>query len=258
MSPILFLHGVFGSPALMGPWVRLLEAEGHAVHTPALPGRDPADDRVLAHTGVEDCVAVALEAYDRIGQPSIVIGHSLGGLLALKIAAARDPRAAVLLASVPPGVSWPRLRSSPHLLPLVPKIVAGKPLLPSARTMRAVPLSTLSVAEQEAVIPRLVRDSGRVFRQISMGSPATRVPEAEVTCPVLCVSGGADQNVPAWVSRRIAKRYGAEHQVHPGKPHWIIAESLIADVAPPVLEWLRAAVVTRMAMPNAPRPRPAT
>lgn len=244
VPPILFLHGLFGSPSLLTPWTRLLEAEGYAVHAPVLPGRDPADDAVLAHTGIDECFAVALDAYDRIGQSAIVIGHSLGGLLAQKIAAARNPRAAVLLAPVPPGVSWPRLRSSPHLLPLMSKIVAGKPFLPSAKTMRAVPLNTLPVVEQEAVIPRLVRDSGKVFRQISMGTAATRVNAAEVTCPVLCVSGGADQNVPSWVSRRIAKRYGAEHQVHPGKPHWIIAESAIGDVAPPVLDWLRKSVAS--------------
>lgn len=240
--PILFLHGVFGSPSLLDPWTCLFEAAGHTVHAPAMPGREPTDDAVLTRTGIAECFAVALEAYDRIGEPAIVIGHSMGGLLTQRIAAARNPRAAVLLASVPPGVSWPRLRPIPHLFPIMPKIVAGLPFLPSARTMREVPLSTLPAAEQETLIPRLVRDSGRVFRELSMGSAATRVTASQVTCPVLCVSGGSDQNVAPWVSRRIAKRYGAAHQVHPGKPHWIIAESVLDEVAPPVLEWLRRTV----------------
>jgi pimeloyl-ACP methyl ester carboxylesterase len=240
--PILFLHGVFGSPSLLQPWTRVLEAEGYTVHAPAMPGREPSDEAVLARTGIDECFAVALDAYDRIGEPAIVIGHSMGGLLTQKIAAARTPRAAVLLASVPPGVSWPRLRPIPHLFPLVPTIVAGKPFLPSAKTMREVPLSTLPAAERETLIPCLVRDSGRVFREICMGAAATRVTPSEVTCPVLCVSGGADQNVAPWISRRIAERYGAEHQVHPGKPHWIIAESALDDVAPPVLAWLRRTV----------------
>lgn len=240
--PILFLHGVFGSPSLLRPWIRLLEAEGYTVHAPGMPGREPTDDNVLARTGIDECFAIALDAYDRIGEPAIVIGHSMGGLLTQKIAAARTPRALVLLASVPPGVSWPRLRPIPHLFPIMPKIVAGKPFLPSAKTMREVPLSTLPVAEQETLIPRLVRDSGRVFREISMGGAATRVTASEVTCPVLCVSGGSDQNVAPWISRRIAKRYRAEHQVHPGKPHWIIAESALDEVAPPVLDWLRRTV----------------
>jgi pimeloyl-ACP methyl ester carboxylesterase len=242
--PILFLHGVFGRPSLLEPWTRALEAEGYAVHAPTLPGREPTDDAVLARTGLEDCFAVALDAYDRIGEPAIVIGHSMGGLLTQKIAAVREPRAAVLLASVPPGILWTQLRSLPHLFPIMPRILAGKAFLPSARTMREVPLNTLPVAEREALIPRLVRDSGRVFREMSMGAAVTKVKASDVTCPVLCVTAGSDRNVAPWISRRIARRYGAEHQDHPGKPHWIIAESALDDVAPPVLEWLRRVVLS--------------
>jgi alpha-beta hydrolase superfamily lysophospholipase len=124
----------------------------------------------------------------------------------------------------------------------MPKVLAGKPFLPSARTMREIPLSTLSTAEQDAVLPRLVRDSGRVFRELSMGASSTKVDASKVTCPVLCVSAGSDANVAPWISRSIAKRYGAEQQDHPGAPHWIIAESLVHQVVPPVLEWLRRTV----------------
>jgi pimeloyl-ACP methyl ester carboxylesterase len=236
--PILFLHGVFGSPSLLEPWTRYLRAAGYVVHTPTLPGRDPSDDDVLARTGIDDCFAVALEAYDSIGEPAIVIGHSMGGLLTQRIAAARTPRAAVLLASIPPGVLWPQFRPLPHLFSVMPRVLAGRPFLPSARTMREVPLSTLPRAEQDALIPRLVRDSGRVFREMCLGAGSTRVDAAAVTCPVLCVSAGADRNVAPWISRRIAARYGAVHQVHPGKPHWIIAESALDEVGPPVLRWL--------------------
>lgn len=249
--PILFLHGVFGTPTLLETWTHFLETAGYRVYAPTLPGREPTDDAVLTATGIEECFAVALDAYDRIGEPAIVIGHSMGGLLAQKVAAARSPLAAVLLASVPPGVLWPRLRSLPHLVPIMPKILAGKPFLPSARTMREVPLNTLPAAEQAELIPGLVRDSGRVFRELSTGAASTKVRAADVTCPMLCVSAGSDQNVAPWISRRIASRYGAERQDHPGKPHWIIARSALEEVAPPVVEWLRRKVLQRPQVPPA-------
>ena len=97
----------------------------------------------------------------------------MGGLLTQKIAAARTPRAAVLLASIPLGVLWPQLKALPHLFPVLPAVLAGKPFLPSARTMRGVPLNTLPKAEQDDLIPKLVRDSGRAFREMSMGSSST-------------------------------------------------------------------------------------
>lgn len=69
------------------------------------------------------------------------------------------------------------------------------------------------------LLPRLVRDSGRVFRERSIGVSSTRVNTNDINCPMLCVSAGADRNVAQWTSRRIAARYGGEHQVHPGLPH---------------------------------------
>ena len=97
--PILFLHGVFSRPALSNRG------------SPALPGRDPIDDDVLARTGIQDCFHVALDAFDRLRRPAIVIGHSMGGLLTL--------------------------------LPRLPAILAGQPFFPSDTTMREVPLNTL-------------------------------------------------------------------------------------------------------------------
>ena len=130
---------------------------------------------MLRSTGIEDCFNVALDAYDRLDEPPIVIGHSMGGLLTQKIAAARLLRAVVLLASVPPRILWPQLPALPHLFPVLPAVLAGKPFLPSSRTMRNVPLNTLPAAEKDELIPQLVRDSGRVFREMSLGASSTRV-----------------------------------------------------------------------------------
>lgn len=242
--PVLLLHGVFGSPSLIEPWARYLREAGYVCHVPTFPGREPTDDRVLARTGVAECLEVALRAYDEIGEPAIVIGHSFGGLVAQKVAAARDCVALVLLASVPPGVLWPQVRSLPHLFPVLPAILAGKAFRPSAATMRAVPLNTLPPDEAAGLIPRLVRDSGRVFRTMSLGSPIMRVRADEVTCPVLVAVAGADRNVAPWMSRRIAARYGAERHDYPGLPHWIIAESALPQVGPPTLAWLDRALRT--------------
>lgn len=236
--PILLLHGVFGSPSLLEPWVRFLEESGYTCHVPAFPGREPSDDAALEQMSVADCVEIALRTYDQIGAPAVLIGHSFGGFVAQKVAAARDCVALIMLASVPPGVLWPQLRSLPHLFPVLPAVIAGRPFRPSAKTMRAVPLNTLPTDEREALIPRLVRDSGRVFRTMSLGLPIMRINAAEVTCPVLCATAGADRNVAPWMSRRLAARYGAEHHVYPGLPHWIIAESALPQVGPPTVAWL--------------------
>ncbi|NLE78823.1 MAG: alpha/beta hydrolase [Rhodococcus sp.] len=239
---VLFLHGLFGRPRLLDPWIRRLTTAGFECHTVTLPGREPTDEKTLRNSGVDEFFAAVLTARERLSVPPILIGHSFGGLLAQKLAARTETAALVLLASVPPGILWPQLRALPHLFPLLPKLTAGAPILPSPRTFRAVPFSTLPADEQTELTARMVPESGRVFRAMTLGTPAMRVARSAVSCPVLSVSGGADRNVSNAASRRIARRYGAEHRVVTHAPHWIVAESLADEIVPPVIDWLRNTV----------------
>lgn len=236
--PVLFVHGIFGRPRLLAPWTERFEAAGFECHAPSMPGRDPTDSSILRRSGVSEYVEAALAARERLSVPPVVVGHSFGGLLAQKLAARTETAALVLLASVPPGVLWPQPRSLPYLFPLLPAILAGRPIMPSRATLREVPLNTLPSDEAEWLIELMVPDSGGVFRSMTFGLPSMRVRRGSVDCPVLCVSGTADRNVSNAISRRIAARYRAEHQIHPGAPHWIVAESLADEVVPPVLDWL--------------------
>jgi pimeloyl-ACP methyl ester carboxylesterase len=161
---------------------------------------------VLSRVTLSDYIAHALAAYDELGETPIVIGHSIGGLVAQHVAAARDPMALVLLAPVPPGVLWPQLRSLPHLFGIMGSLITGRPVKRSVETFRAVPLCGLPAVEQQELIAGFVPDSAHVFRSMSLGSRDTRVDPRAVRCPVLCVSGGADRNVATWISRRIARR----------------------------------------------------
>jgi CubicO group peptidase (beta-lactamase class C family) len=53
-----------------------LEAAGFECHAPTLPGRDPTDKEVLGRSSLRDFFDVALEAYDDLSEPPIVLGHS--------------------------------------------------------------------------------------------------------------------------------------------------------------------------------------
>jgi len=233
---------MFSTPKLLSGWVSMLESGGCRVHTPVYPGHDPVDMDVLSRVTLSDYIGHALAAYDALDETPIVIGHSIGGLVAQHVAAARAPEAVVLLAPVPPGVLWPQVRSLPHLLPIMGSLIKGQPVKPSEETFRAVPLFGLPADEQRELIAGFVPDSAHVFRSMSLGSRDTRVDPRAVRCPVLCVSGGADRNVATWISRRIARRYSAQEHHHPELPHWIVADSALPRVAPPVLAWLEARI----------------
>ena len=161
----------------------------------------------------------------------------MGALLAQQLAATTPCSALVLLASVPPGVLWAQPRALPHLAKLMPGILSGRPIRPSPSTLRAVVFNDLPNAEGEEIGEQLVPDSGRVFRSQIFG--LIRVPRDAVRCPVLCLSGGADRNVSARISRSITKRYDATHHVFPERGHWLIAPSGVDEVAGVVLRWLQ-------------------
>lgn len=234
--PVLLVHSTFSHGGLMAPWMHRLEAAGFECHAPSLPGRLPTDHAVLRRLEFHDDLQSLLEHRARLDAPPIVIGHSMGGLLAQHLAARTPCAALVLLASVPPGVLWAQPRVVPHLARLLPRILTGRPVLPSEATLRAVVFNDLSEDDQHAISRQLVPDSGRAFRSLLLG--AVRLPRNAVACPVLSVSGGVDRNVSARISRAIARRYGAEHHIHPERGHWMVAESVADELVPPVIEWL--------------------
>lgn len=163
--PILFIHGTFSHGALLWPWVDYFEAAGYECNAPSLPGRVPTDPKVLRSLTMSDHLDVLLRACDSMQEPPIVIGHSMGGLLAQQLGARIPCSALVLLASVPPGVLWAQPRALPHLAKLMPRILTGRPLRPSASTLDAVVFNDLSEGEAHDIGEQLVADSGRVCRR---------------------------------------------------------------------------------------------
>lgn len=237
--PILFIHGVFGNPRLSSPWTTRLEAAGYECHVPALPGRCPTDRDLLRRIGVPEYFKTVLAARQQLNTPPILVGHSMGGLLALKLAAVTEARAVVLLAPIPPGINWVPIRAFPHLIALLPGVLGGRAILPADSTLRAIPFRNLPRDEQDELIDGMVPDSGRAFRSMTFGTKPVRVPPRSLSCPVLCISGSADLNVSRAGTRRIVRRFAAQHHVCDAAPHWIIAESLADEVFPPVSQWLQ-------------------
>jgi pimeloyl-ACP methyl ester carboxylesterase len=236
--PVLIIHGTFSTGTLMEPWRAYFEAAGYEAHAPALPGREPTELAELGRLTFDDLYA-SIRAYrGTLDRPPIVIGHSMGGLLAQRLAAETETAALVLLTSVPPGVLWAQPAAAPHLMRILPSTLAGKPIRPPAETMHAIVFNDLGPEEARELEPQLVTDSGRAFRSLVLGTQ--RIPKGALTCPVLSVSGGADRNVAPWISRAIARRYNADTQVHPERGHWIVAPSKVEEVAGPVLGWVES------------------
>ena len=259
--PILLLHGLLGGACDFENYGSFFATRGHPVHALNLRGhhgsRPVADmGRVSVTHYVSDALEVARAlargqtGATRTDSPPrsddtrpVAIGHSLGGLLAQKLAEAGAVRAAVLVCSAPPrGIPVANVtlfrRQLKYLLPLL----RSRALAGTLADSKALILNRVPEAEHEALHARLVPGSGRAGREVSLGAIA--VDERRVTCPVLVVAARDDRFMPAYVARKLASKYRAPLFEYPDHGHFILREPGWEGPAADIAAWLERSAPT--------------
>jgi pimeloyl-ACP methyl ester carboxylesterase len=178
----------------------------------------------------------AFEAARALERP-IVIGHYLGGLVALLLASRNLVRAAVLVSSAPPrGIN---VFSRPLLVRMVrhlPALLLSRPFVPTASDLDALVLNRVPEEDREAIRERLVPGSGRAARQVALG--VYDVSLRSVRAPVRGVGAHNDRFVPLGVARRLARRFDAPLQSARGHGHFLFAEPGWEQELDKILDWI--------------------
>lgn len=118
----LLIHGFMGTPNEMRPLAHELNQFGFHTVVPLLPGFGPQVER-LVEVGERDWVQAAADIWESLyneGNGTILVGYSMGGSIAMKIAAQHPPEKLVLLAPLwrMMGGNW-----SITLLPLLKYVI---------------------------------------------------------------------------------------------------------------------------------------
>jgi len=243
--PILFIHGAFSNAGHFDSWVERFSRAGFACHVPPLPGHAPYDPGALASLSMDDYLAALEREVAKLSEPPVLVGHSMGGLLAQQFAAKGGCRALVCVAAAPP---W-RLPAQPHalpfFLPMLPAVLTGRPVHPPETTLRTLVVHHLPADEQRALLPTFGPESGRAYRAMMLGT--ARLPGPPFRGPALCLSGRIDRVVPNRTSEQIARLHRAQHAIF-DQGHWLIAPSLAQQVVGRVLRWLEESVPAEAAV----------
>lgn len=238
---ILLIHGLCGGAWQWEGYQALLARHGYTSHALDLRGHNgsrPVAD--IGRVSIDDYVADALEVARRLDRP-IVIGHSMGGLVAQKVAETGACRALVLITPAPPRwipiASWPLLRRQVRYLPA---LVGQKPLLMRRADADALIFNRTPRDAASLFFARMVPDSGRAGLEMSVGAVAVR--ESMVTAPVLVTVGLDDRFIVPRVARAVAAKYRASLRTYHSFGHLITTEPGWEGPAAQVVEWLDATI----------------
>lgn len=185
---VVVVHGFTANPRGTRPLGQRLAAEGFAVDVPLLPGHGTSV-RDLARTSyadwrrcVEHAVVTLAEGRDHV----LVVGHSMGGTIALDLAATSPVPLAGAVAINALVLDRPGLmaRLAPvlqHVVPYVPRGAAGLPTDDLARP-----------GVEEGAYAWV---SARAAQSLMTQLPRVRRGLADVRCPVLVVTSPRDHTV---------------------------------------------------------------
>ncbi len=229
-KPLYMLHGELGGSWL---WQRFLGYfaprgwEGHALNLRGHYWSQTADFGTLDFsTYLEDVAAGA----DLMPRPPIVIGHGLGGLLALRLAQERPVSAIVLLSPALPAALLPP--PPPHMVRLLPREY-GRELLGWDGPIEALRRQNtdLTRADIARVQHMLGIEAGAARRQMLEGVDVELDQLPEV--PRLVIGAGLDQHFPESDSERLAEWLGADYHAFSTHSHYglLIGENSYEQVA---------------------------
>ncbi|HEY9226009.1 MAG TPA: alpha/beta hydrolase [Gemmatimonadaceae bacterium] len=236
--PVLFVHGYFVDGTIWNDWLEFFAARGvdaYAVNLSGRSGSRPQAD--LGRLSIDDFVNDAATVASRVGAAAVV-GHSMGGLIAQRLAERGAVDAAVLVAPAPPrGITVLSPRLAMAQLKYLPAILRSRPVYPGREDLRALVLNRVPAHQQEALLENMLPDSGRAGRDMSItGVPVDR---HRVRCPLLVIGAEDDQFIPHHIVSRIAERYHAPLITVEHHGHMVIVEPNWQQVAETVERWIR-------------------
>jgi carboxylesterase len=193
----LLLHGFTGSPMEMAPLAEALARDGFTVHAARLAGHGTSPED-LARTTWRDWVASARRALEALRgrcRSVAVAGLSMGGAIALHLAATEAPGAVVAMAT------------PVRLRPVVARLArAARPLVPYVPVVARLGPRAPEILRYRVAYARIPLDAAH---HLEMLLDHTRALLPQVRAPLLVVQGRRDWVIPRGSAEAIVGAVGS-------------------------------------------------
>lgn len=235
---------------------KIFEGKGYRCIVPTLRYHDMDPKGIpnpkLGTTSLLDYAADLEEEIRRLDSKPILIGHSMGALLAQILGSRGLARALVLLTPASPGGIN---ALTPSVIRSFQSVLMGygfwkKPRRQTFNEAVYSMLQLLTAEEQRKTYSRFVYESGRAAAEIGFWyldkKGASKVNEKKVSCPVLVIAGSQDKITPASVVRKVANKYRAvsTYKEFPDHAHWVVGEPGWEEIADYTSDWLSQVLAT--------------
>ncbi|MFC1833774.1 alpha/beta hydrolase [Thermodesulfobacteriota bacterium] len=227
--PLVMIHGSCHGWWAFEEWMRFFAHQGWRSFSISLRNHPPSYSVPMSdylRLKVCDYTEDALTAIEYVGGRPILMGHSLGGIIAQKAASQAKVAAMVLVSSVGPG----QLGKMRDPYPL------DQAIMPKPEDARKDWFHEIAQEDFMAIYARLVPESPSVINDYSNGK--LRIERDAIGCPVLVVGAEFDRT-PVHSAKALADFYGAELLRAAGCGHDVMLEPPGRRKATNIERWLR-------------------
>ena len=254
---MLLIHGVGCGGDAWDRMAKTFREAGHEVRAPTLfpelrtvepPPPGLCDLRLQDYVDAMSDVAAEMERQS--GAKPIVIGHSMGGLIAQHLAAEGDASAAVFLTPAQPKgctvFAFSPLRTFSVLLKIGRKKLPVTPVKVGRKGLAWGVLNGVDPSRHDELYAQMRYDSGRVYVDLMEPDP---IDESRVHIPTLTIAAGKDRATIPKAVRKVGQKYtrspvpGAFRE-YPGHAHMILDEPGTEKVAADILTWIEKVLPT--------------
>lgn len=258
MKPkIIFIHGMFLTAKSWDRWVAYFENLGYDCYAPPWPLHE--DDPTLLRNNMPDHLGDLglatlyrhhAELLEKQLTPPIVIGHSMGGLLMQKLAAAGLIRMGVGICSVAPNrmlsLDWGFLKNSASI---TNPFAGDHPYEMTPEIFLQNFGNTMTEEDSNAAyLDFAVHESRQVLRNVMGEDGHIDVDQPHV--PLLFIGAAEDRIIPSSLVERNSLAYTDANSVatfveFPGRGHFICGQDGWEEVAEHIARWIETPVAVR-------------
>jgi non-heme chloroperoxidase len=233
---IFMIHGMWGTGGFWKNYKSFFEKKGYTCVTPTLPHHSPESDKQsVGNMSLLDYTNFLEKEISKLKEKPIIFGHSMGGLLAQKLAEKGLAEKIILITPASPkgivALKWSVIKSFSEVLTTwnfwkKPHKLSFKKAVYSM--LHGIP----DVKQQEKIYQSFVFESGKAAAEIAFWKKAAQVDETKVTCPVYVIAAEKDRITPATVVRKVAKKYKNNvYKEFKNHSHYIVMEKDWIDIA---------------------------